>query len=192
MGPVPRGQFVQFNDVSGSRCRTSNNRFENILGQSNTEDAINIYKSNGVPGDPIMIENNRIRGGGPSKSGSGIMLGDNGGSYITAKDNIIVNPGQVGMAIAGGDHIRIIHNTIYSKRQEFTNVGVYIWAQAQAGCSLNEISGNRVNWTKKDGSRNHKWNGANCGEVTGWETNITDTSLDETILPKDILSPCHR
>lgn len=192
MGPVPRGQFVQFNNVSGPRCRISHNRFENILGQSNAEDAINIYKSNGAYNDPILIEGNKIRGGGPSKSGGGIMLGDNGGSYIIAKDNILVNVGQYGMAIAGGDHIRILNNTIYSKQQNFTNVGLYIWAQANAACSLNEIRGNHVNWTKKDGSKNHRWNGANCGDVDGWETNELNANIGESILPRQLLSPCHR
>ncbi|MGZ3751605.1 MAG: right-handed parallel beta-helix repeat-containing protein [Mucilaginibacter sp.] len=192
MGPFPRGQFVQFNNVRGPRCRVNNNKFENILGQSNPEDAINIYKCNGTPDDPIQVYHNKIRGGGPSNSGSGIMLGDTGGSYIVAKDNVLVNPGQVGMAIAGGDHISIINNTIYSKRQNFTNVGLYIWAQANAACSFDEIHGNHVNWTKKDGSKNHKWNGANCGDVKGWEDNELDARLDESILPKQLLSPCNK
>ncbi|MBS1531987.1 MAG: right-handed parallel beta-helix repeat-containing protein [Bacteroidetes bacterium] len=192
IGPFPRGEFVQFNNVSGPRCRINNNRFESIFGESYPEDAINVYKCHGTPNDPIQVIGNKIRGGGPSKSGGGIMLGDNGGSYITAQNNILVNPGQYGMAIAGGDHIRMVNNTIYSKQREFTNVGFYIWAQAQAACSLDEISGNRVNWTKKDGRKNHKWNGGNCGDVKGWESNVIDTTVDESILPEQLLSPCHQ
>jgi hypothetical protein len=192
MGPFPRGQFVQFNNVNGPRCRISDNRFENIFGQSDPQDAINIYKCHGSPNDPILISGNKIRGGGPSKSGGGIMLGDNGGSYIVAQNNILVNVGQYGMAIAGGDHISILNNVIYSKQREFTNVGLYIWAQAQANCAFDEIRGNRVNWTDKNGNKKHKWNGANCGDVRGWETNISDETVDEGILPQQLLSPCRQ
>jgi hypothetical protein len=192
MGPFPRGQFVQFNNVSGTGCRISDNRFENIFGKSDPEDAINLYKCHGDPDDPILVSGNKIRGGGPSKSGGGIMLGDNGGSYIVAKNNILVDVGQYGMAIAGGDHMVITNNTIYARQREFTNVGLYIWAQAQAGCSLDEISGNRINWTKKDGTKNHKWDGKNCGDIKGWDTNILDPTLDDSVLPQQLLSPCNQ
>jgi len=192
LGPIPRGQFVQFDNVKGPGCRINYNKFENILGKSVPEDAINVFKSNGTPNDPIQIIGNWIRGGGPSVTGSGIMLGDYGGSYEIAKDNILVNPGQVGMAIAGGNHISIINNKIYSKQQPFTNVGVYIWAQGGAACSMDVISGNQVNWTMKDGTPAHSWNAGNCGKVTGWDTNVLGAQIDESILPAQLLSPCNR
>jgi hypothetical protein len=191
-GPYPRGAFVQFDEVSGPRCRVSYNKFENILGQSHPEDAISMYKSNGNPKDPIQIIGNKIRGGGPSKTGGGIMLGDNGGSYIIAKDNILVNPGQYGMAISGGHHISIINNKIYSKGQLFTNVGLYIWAQADADCSMDVISGNTVNWVNKDGEQNDTFDQGNCGPVPGWMTNNTEAKINESILPRQLLSPCNR
>lgn len=190
-GPFPRGAFVQFDNVSGSRCRVSYNKFENILGQSYAEDAISMYKSKGTARDPIQIFGNQIRGGGPSKTGGGIMLGDNGGAYQIARNNILVNPGQYGMAISGGDHISIINNKIYSKKQSFTNVGLYIWAQANAACSMDEISGNEVNWTKSSGDVNDAWNQGNCGAVTGWNTNITRAKIGESILPARLLSACN-
>jgi hypothetical protein len=191
-GPVPRGSFVQFDKVSGPRCRINYNKFENIAGESDPEDAISIYKSHGSPKDPIQIYGNKIRGGGPSESGGGIMLGDYGGSFIIARDNILVNPGQYGIAISGGDHISIINNKIYAKQQPFTNVGLYVWAQGNAACSMNVVSGNQVNWKKKDGSDNHSWNSGNCGPVEGWETNIQGAKISESILPKQLLSPYNR
>ena len=84
VGPFPRGQFIQFNNVSGAGSSISNNKGENILGQSYPEDAISLYQSNGTSSSPIIVNGNWIRGGGPSSSGGGIMLGDNGGSYETA------------------------------------------------------------------------------------------------------------
>ncbi|HVW13563.1 MAG TPA: right-handed parallel beta-helix repeat-containing protein [Mucilaginibacter sp.] len=189
VGPFPRGAFVQFNNVSGPRCRVCYNKFENILGQSHPEDAINIYKSHGIAKDPILIAGNWIRGGGPSKTGGGIMLGDNGGSYQVARDNILVNPGQYGMAISGGDHLAIINNKIYARGQIFTNVGLYIWAQAEAACSMDEISGNEVNWTNSRGEQNCIWDQGNCGDVKGWKTNTTEAKISESLLPEHLLSP---
>jgi hypothetical protein len=188
----PRGgQFVQFDEVTGALNGVVSCRFENILGQSNPEDAISMYKSSGTEASPILIAGNRIRGGGPSKSGGGIMLGDNGGAYQVARDNILVNPGQYGMAISGGDHMQIINNKIYSKQQPFTNVGLYIWAQAGAACSTNTISGNKINWTMASGEMNNTWNKGNCGVVVDWLTNKWDKSLDESILPAQLLDICY-
>jgi hypothetical protein len=187
----PRGgQFVQFNEVTGARNGVLHCRFENILGQSNPEDAISMYKSSGTAASPILVEDNWIRGGGPSKSGGGIMLGDNGGSYQIARNNILVNPGQYGMAISGGHHIEILNNKIYSKQQPFTNVGLYIWAQAGAACSLNTISGNRVNWKMATGEVNNSWNNGNCGAVKGWPNNILNADIDESILPAQLITFC--
>jgi len=186
-GPFPRGQMVQFDDVSGAGNRVANNRFENILGHSFAEDAISMYKSRGTPSDAILISGNLIKGGGPSITGGGIMLGDKGGEYIIARDNILVNPGQYGMAISGGKHMQIINNKIYSKKQPFTNVGLYIWNQNPLSCEDNIISGNYVNWTNAKGEANDSWNNGNCGPVKGWNTNTWRASIDSTILRDDFM-----
>lgn len=186
-GPFPRGQMVQFDDVSGAGNRILNNRCENILGQSFAEDAISMYKSKGTSSDPILISGNLIKGGGPSITGGGIMLGDKGGEYIIAANNLLVNPGQYGMAISGGKHIKIINNKIYSKRQSFTNVGLYIWNQNPLSCKDNTISGNYVNWTNSDGKANDGWNNGNCGAVAGWDTNFWRASIDSSLLKADFM-----
>ena len=127
-GPYPRGQFVQFDNVKGPGNIISNNIGENVTGKSNPEDAISLYQSSGTLASPILINGNQIRGGGPSKSGGGIMLGDGGGAYLTASNNTLVNPGQYGIGIAGGSHISVINNTVYGTQQSFTNVGIYVYA----------------------------------------------------------------
>ncbi len=121
---MPRGQMVQFNNVKGGGNSINYNVVENILGQSSPEDAISVYMSNGIVGDPIQVVGNWIRGGGPSGSGGGIMVGDYGGSHILVKDNILVDPGQYGIAISSGTGISIKNNKIYAKQQSFTNVGL--------------------------------------------------------------------
>ena len=186
-GPYPKGAMVQYANVSGGGNRVLFNRCENISGASNPEDAISMYKSNGTANDPILIAGNWIRGGGPSINGGGIMTGDNGGSYIIAKDNILVNPGNYGMGIAGGTNIQLLNNKIYSSKTAISNVGIYIWNQSNSGCSLNTISGNHVNWTSLLGEINNSWNNGNCGTVTGWATNIWGAVLSPDILPQQLV-----
>ncbi len=98
-GHSPRGQALQFNAVTGGGNRIVCNYIVNELGKSNAQDAINLHKSSGTDASPIIVEDNYISGGGPAESGGRILLADAGGSNITARGNVLVNPGQYGMAI---------------------------------------------------------------------------------------------
>lgn len=184
-GPFPRGQFVQFDKVTGAGNRVNDNFGENIQGESYPEDAINMYKSSGTESDPIQIMRNKIRGGGPSGSGGGIMTGDDGGGYIIVKDNILVDPGQYGIAIASGTHIQILDNQVYARQQPFTNVGIYVWNQYAPECTHHIVRGNKVNWTNRDGAKNSAWNSGNCGAVEGWDQNEWNAAIDASILPSE-------
>ena len=116
------------------------------------------------------------------------MLGDQGGSYVIAQDNILVNPGQYGIAVASGTNIQVLNNKVYSAQQSFSNVGLYIWNQYNTSCSLNAISGNQVSWKNSAGSENDGWNAGNCGAVSGWGTNSFNAPIDATILPTQIIT----
>ncbi len=186
-GPFPRGQLAQFDKVTGAGNRINHNLALNTLGKSNPEDVINIYKSSGTVNDPIQVIGNSIRGGGPSGSGGGIMTGDSGGAYIVVKDNILVDPGQYGIAIAGGHHIQIMDNKVFGKTQPFTNVGIYVWNQSKAPSHDHTVNGNRVRWFNKGGMENPCWDAKNCGAVTGWEDNEWHADLDDKLLPTDLL-----
>lgn len=188
VGPMPRGQFVQFNTVSGAGNSISYNKGENIFGQSNPEDAINVYKSNGTPSSPIQVVGNWIRGGGPSATGGGIMLGDTGGSYEIASNNILVDPGQYGIAIAGGDHMSITNNSIYGKAQSFTNIGLYIWGQSGSACTNATISGNQVKFMNKSNTENDAWVGTGESTPSGWSTNTFGANISASILPAVVVS----
>ncbi|TWR31523.1 right-handed parallel beta-helix repeat-containing protein [Mucilaginibacter pallidiroseus] len=185
-GPFPRGQFVQFNNVTGPGCLISHNKCENVLGKSYPEDAISIYQSSGTLCNPIRVERNLIRGGGPSASGGGIMLGDGGGQCIRAKNNVLVNPGQYGMAIAGGSHISIIANTIYGKARQFTNVGLYVNSPAKT--STHTVSDNRVLFFNKSGNQNNSWLAPGTPQPIGWSSNVFGAKLDEALIPADFIS----
>ena len=76
--------FVQFDKVNGAGSSISGNRGANELGGSNAEDLISLWQSNGTASSPIPVVGNHLRNGGPSNSGSGIMLGDGGGSHQVA------------------------------------------------------------------------------------------------------------
>lgn len=187
-GPMPRGQFVQFNNVNGPYNSISYNRGENISGESNPEDAINLFKSTGTPDSPIKVIGNRIRGGGPSKSGGGIMLGDNGGGYQVAAHNILVDPGQYGIAVAGGDHIALTGNMIYGRAQYFTNVGIYVWGQGGYHCSNITVSGNRVRFINAKNMENDSWIGTGEAKPAGWDSNEWRAQIGPAILPRAIVS----
>lgn len=187
-GPFPRGQFVQFNNVAGPNSSISYNKGENIMGQSYPEDAISLYQSKGTAASPVKITGNWIRGGGPSNSGGGIMLGDNGGSYLIAQDNILVNPGQFGMAIAGGDHITIINNLIYGKQQSFTNVGLYVNDINGYKTSFCKVTNNKVKYYNKVNYMNPAWLSPNSVKPEGWDANLWGANIDASILPAVIIT----
>jgi len=186
-GPMPRGQMVQFGNVSGTGNSISFNVVENITGQSFPEDAISLYMSKGTPDDPIQVVGNWIRGGGPSTSGGGIMTGDMGGSYVLVQDNILVNPGQYGITISSGNNIIIQNNKIYSAKQPFSNIGLSAYKQYDIETCSNTIMNNEVNFTNKDGVLNCLWNAGNCGDIAGWSTNIHNSNLNADILPSKII-----
>lgn len=189
VGPYPRGQFVQFNGVSGAGNMVENNHLENISGSSNPEDAISMYMSNGTPASPIIISVNLIRGGGPSKTGGGIMLGDAGGSYQSAINNTLVNPGQYGVAVSGGTNMTLQYNRIFSAKTAVSNVGLYIYNQYALKCAIILTTDNKINWLNSSGAQNSDWNDGNCGTVSGWATNETaDKSIMSTILPTKIIT----
>jgi len=186
-GPYPYGQFVQFNHVSGAGNCFINNRGDNVSGHSNAEDDVNVNASNGVATSPIMISGNWIRGG-TSKTGGGIVLGDNGGSYQTAQNNILVNTAAYGIGIADGTNMQIIGNKIYGAQTPVSNVGIAVQDYYGIGCAMNTITGNYVNWTNSSGVRNDGWNANNCGIVTGWANNTWNANITASILPAVIIT----
>lgn len=181
-----RGQFVQFNQVSGEGNIIENNKGENFLNESNPEDLISLYQSYGTAASPILVRNNIFRGGGPSTSGGGIMTGDLGGSYLHVENNTLIDPGQYGIATAGGTNITILNNKIYGRQQSFTNNPLYIWAQTGIVCSNINVKGNKVNWTDSTGYKNMGWNSGNCAS-TLWEPPVV-VSLEEINVPAHLIT----
>ncbi|TWJ00651.1 parallel beta helix pectate lyase-like protein [Mucilaginibacter frigoritolerans] len=187
-GPAPRGQFVQFNTVIGTGNQIEYNKCENISGQSSTQEGVNLYMSNGTASSPIEVIGNWIRGGGPGNASGGIQLGDTGGSYESASGNILVNPGQMGLSVSGGDHISFTNNTIFSAAQSFTNVGIVVWGQAGYAVTNATVSGNQVNFTNSANVENDQWIGPGTSTPAGWSSNILGASINASVLPAVIIS----
>lgn len=183
------GNMAMFDKVSGSGNSISYNVCENLSGESSPEDIINVNQSNGTSASPIMVKGNWLRGGGPSTSGGGIILGDVGGSYQIAEDNIVVNPGQYGISIAGGHNNTLRNNKIYGSRKSYNNVGLYAvnWYTDRGQSHSITVANNIVNYTDKNGNINNWWYGDNMGTISSKETNKYDASLNASILPDKII-----
>lgn len=187
------GTMAQFKYCHGAGNSISYNAYDGIEGVSMPIDIINLFGCKGEPDSPIMIKGNWLRGGGSHKSGGGINIGDGGGSYQIAEDNILVDVGQYGLGISGGNNMILRNNKVYGKRKPYTNVGITAcnWYEEypEAGKSYNiEISNNEINYTNKDGAAGKSWwVYKNMGKVKGMETNKYNPGLNASILPKEIL-----
>lgn len=176
-----RANFVQFDKVRGGYIGHNKGR------GGDTEDVVSIHDSSGTPEVPLYIEDNHFEGTDwTSESGSGIALGDGGSSYAVARNNILLNPGQVGIFIAGGTGNAILDNVVYGEQRERSNVGIYVWNQTDAGCADHEVRGNRVRWFRADGQMNPVWDAETCGPIAGWEANTWDAALDPASLRVDL------
>ncbi|OGU01755.1 MAG: hypothetical protein A2X82_18830 [Geobacteraceae bacterium GWC2_55_20] len=164
-GPKPRGQMVQFNQVSGINNLIKDNIAINRKGTSDPEDVINIFKSHGEVDSPIIIEGNYIYGDllygseDKSKSGSGIMLADGGGSHIVARNNVVHSAGQVGIGVVSGDNITIENNLIYSSKSNRSNVGLMVWSFYKIKPGSINVNNNISGWENSSGKQNSRWFG---------------------------------
>jgi hypothetical protein len=172
-----RANFTQWVDSWGGSIH------DNKGVGGDTEDIISIYGSGGHAAlDPLLIERNHFEGTTwTSTSGSGLMLGDNGGSHIVARDNVLLNPGQVGIGIPGGVNIRLENNVLYGERRKGSNIAIYIWNQSPSTCSGHAVVGNRAWWRNATGAQNHYWDAGNCGPVTA-SGNVWNAALDPSAL----------
>jgi hypothetical protein len=175
-GPYPRGQMIQFNNVQGSglkiTCNVSDQTSPTYTANgkySGVEDHINIYNSKGRSDDKIEIAYNKLRGGGPSPNGGGIMTADSGKEYsgdmvgyVHAHHNILVDPGQYGISVSTGQGIQIDNNVIYSPNAHpWSNVGMFVWNQYKTSCDDISLNNNQIFYISKDGSYHGFWNGQN-------------------------------
>ena len=193
----PNTEYVQFFQIDGvhniHNAEVAWNQVINEPGKSLVEDNINIYDSSGTASDPFRIHDNYIDGAYPfdpahdtDYSGGGIMLGDQGSSFISAYGNEILDTTNYGIAIASGHDNVIYNNRIFSAGVlpdgtpiPTQNVGVYIWnANGESTFSGNIGHDNVVGWVNADG-RNDWW----VPDASAWDNN---TSLSGNVTPATI------
>jgi hypothetical protein len=158
--------FFQCDKCNGREIRINRNSMEQTeqFGNVPLEDWINLYESSGEADDWIQVNYNRARGHSDSDSGSFIMLADATGSYQEAVGNIGVNPGQVGIGIAGGVHIRVEGNKMFSEQWAASNVAFYS-AEYSTPCDNHDFpeATNIAHWRNSSGQLNRSWSDGNCG-----------------------------
>jgi hypothetical protein len=164
-----RGNLVQFDTVTG--FLVSGNKGKG----GDTEDIVSLFKTN-----TGRVTGNQFEGTNwSSGSGTGIIAGDGGGgSGIEIDDNVLVNPGQVGIQLINGN-ANVHDNVIYAAPRTGTspNVGISTYGGTVSGAS---VTNERVYWRKNDGSQNPFWWGAGTPAQTG--NNWRDTTLDPASL----------
>lgn len=180
-----RGQMVQFNACTGP----NNKIMYNISDQTSPgylngpEDHINLYASTGTAGSPILVKYNKLRGGGPSPSGGGIVAGDHAGAYVTIDSNILINPGQYGVAVSGGNNHQLLNNKVFGQAFPWSNIGMFIWVYQnpalppEPACFANIITGNRVNWVNSSGAANNFWDPGTCTGTTNNNNVFGDATI---------------
>ena len=118
-------QYKQFFQINGVQRLTGAevawNQIINQIGQSRVEENINIHATTGTAASPFLVHDNYIQGAYPANAidaanytGGGIMLSDNGSSYISAYGNEIVNTGSIGITITSGHDNHFANNRIVS------------------------------------------------------------------------------
>lgn len=155
-GPLPRGQAVQLNRTHHSVIK------HNIINCNacGMEDAINAFKSS-----YNNIEHNSITGGS-APTGCGILIGDHGGNGNTVQHNVLRDSGSCGIGVAGGEHNIVEHNDVRSARHDFSNIGIYVWANNNPiACAHNSVNNNTVDWTHANGHSNPIWTSTSCSNT---------------------------
>jgi hypothetical protein len=162
------------------------------VGKGSMQDIFSVHNSKGTAANKIKIYRNYSNGGGPSQSSGGILCGDNGGYYITAEENVLINPGQYGIASMGTNN-EILNNKIYAKKMPFTNVGIVVWQPIPAiPCANNKVLGNQVNWTC-GACGGAFWFPASCSGTmdsgNNWQSAINETEPPPAGVPVPVNNP---
>jgi hypothetical protein len=165
--------FVQFDNVAGGLVQHNKGKC------GDTEDIVSLTGST----HDVIAENNQFEGvltdstgclSWKSNSGSGIAVADGSGTRNTARNNIVVNPGQVGIFINGGTSSRIDNSIIIGQQDPLSNRPSYI--SGSSACAA-EASGNRAYWIDKNNQLLGLYTSGGCVPAQS-NNNWTDTTLN--------------
>ncbi len=118
------GHFVILSRIAAPQgAEIGWNKIVQTMGQSSVEDVINVYRSEGAPGEPIRVHDNYIEGNSspsaPSNySGAGVIADGGATAPVTAyalfENNDVVHTAGSGVVIANGHDVTAAGNRIVS------------------------------------------------------------------------------
>lgn len=190
--PNGGGSSVQYFNCNGGGIQMNYNKTLTTIVSAEVGDIYNFYKTNGVNYSYAEAIGNQVQGGSTLTAGkSGVILGDVGGSYQIATDNIFVNSGAQGAQVQGGHDIIMRRNKAYGVATSYTLAG-FVYGNYSGASSYNvTIDSNRAKWFNKSTSRLDKWFDPNTVSVPiGWNTNVSDNTLSTSLLPTPLFSTC--
>ena len=111
-----------------------------------TEDVISFFSAS----DSSAVGNRIDATGYVRDSGTGIIAGDSHGARVRIENNWLLNPGQVGIAIAGDPGHRVLNNRIWKDADQNPgsgNTAAYCW-DYNGGTPTDDVlfQGNRAKW----------------------------------------------
>ncbi len=125
--PNPGHFVILSNTVAPQGAEIGWNKIVQTMGQSSVEDVINIFRSQGAPGEPVWVHDNYIEGNSsPSApanySGTGIIADGGTAAPVTAyalfENNSVVHTAGSGVVIANGHDVTATGNRIVSCGQD--------------------------------------------------------------------------
>ncbi|MDX1765923.1 MAG: carbohydrate-binding protein [Candidatus Saccharimonadales bacterium] len=178
------GNYVQYAESRGGAVRDS------IFIGGETEDMISTWHTGGWGvGNELIIENNLLIGylsdqpnarSWKSASGTCMILSDGGGSansgHIHVRNNVCVNPGQVGIQFIDGPNLKAYNNVVIGETYYLNNQPFASWE----GQPYGELYNNRHHYRKPDGSLTSGW--FHVDTINSYD-NILDTSLSSNDYP---------
>ena len=140
-----------------------------------TEDVISLFSASNC-----LVEFNQIDATGySSDSGTGIIAGDANGDNHVVRGNSLLNPGQVGLATAGGFGHRFYDNVIWKDADQNPgsgNTAAYFWG----------YNGNAIGDGRYEGNR-AKWNGGGGFWNPGGAVNVGNDWDDDSLNRDDLV-----
>jgi hypothetical protein len=116
--PATLVQAFQTDKVNVAGLEVAWNKVTNTPLQSDVEDVLSFYQSNGTPAAPFNIHHNLLDGAYPTTlgpgtfNGTGLVLADSNGSYQRAHHNWLVSNTNQGASIPAGNNLEIDHNVV--------------------------------------------------------------------------------
>jgi hypothetical protein len=198
------GHFILLNSIAApAGAEIAWNQIVQTIGRSSTTDVINLYRSQGSPGQPIWVHDNYIEGDSspatPANfSGAGIIADGSQTAPVTAyalfENNEVVHTAGTGVAIANGHDITAVGNRIVSCGQDGSGnwfampfaVGVYIWDAYGAGPSLfynNTVTGSAGGLVRPSSN-------GNPAASDFWGSATSMTYPGNAVVNNDFTDPC--